>query len=43
MKSRKIMLTIASISVLLNVGGCTVKQKKEKTTGLPKRTRTGDC
>ena len=29
MKSRKIMLTIASIAVLLNVGGCTVKQKDD--------------
>ena len=28
MKSRKIMLTIASIAALLIVGGCTVKQKE---------------
>ena len=33
MKSRKIMLTIASIAVLLNVGGCTVKQKDETKQG----------
>ena len=29
MKSRKIMLTIASIAALLIVGGCTVKQKED--------------
>ena len=33
MKSRKIMLTIASIAVLLNVGGCTVKQKDDTKQG----------
>ena len=29
MKSRKIMLTIASIAALLIVGGCTMKQKED--------------
>ena len=29
MKSRKVMLTIASIAALLIVGGCTVKQKED--------------
>ena len=33
MKSRKIMLTIASIAVLLNVGGCTVKHKDDTKQG----------
>ena len=33
MKSRKIMLTIASIAVLLNVGGCTMKQKDDTKQG----------
>ena len=29
MKSRKIMLTIASIAALFIVGGCTMKQKED--------------
>ena len=29
MKSRKVMLTIASIAALLIVGGCTMKQKED--------------
>ena len=33
MKSRKIMLTIASIAALLIVGGCTVKQKDDTKQG----------
>lgn len=33
MKSRKIMMIIASIAVLLNVGGCTVKQKDDTKQG----------
>ena len=33
MKSRKVMLTIASIAALLIVGGCTVKQKDDTKQG----------
>ena len=33
MKSRKIMLTIASIVALLSIGGCTVKQKDDTKQG----------
>ena len=33
MKSRKVMLTIASIAVLLSIGGCTVKQKDDTKQG----------
>lgn len=29
MKSRKIMIIVASIAVLLSIGGCTVKQKED--------------
>ena len=42
MKSRKIMLTIASIAVLLSIGGCTVKQKedtKQEKTNLSSSTK----
>ena len=42
MKSRKIMLTIASIVALLSIGGCTVKQKddtKQDKTNLSSSTK----
>ena len=33
MKSRKIMITVASIVVLLSIGGCTVKHKDDTKQG----------
>ena len=33
MKSRKIMIIVASIAVLLSIGGCTVKQKDDTKQG----------
>ncbi len=33
MKSRKIMIIVASIAALLSVGGCTVKQKDDTKQG----------
>ena len=33
MKSRKIMITVASIAVLLSIGGCTVKHKDDTKQG----------
>ena len=42
MKSRKIMIIVASIAVLLSIGGCTVKQKedtKQEKTNLSSSTK----
>ena len=33
MKNRKIMIIVASIAVLLSIGGCTVKQKEDTKQG----------
>ena len=33
MKNRKIMIIVASLSVLLSIGGCTVKQKEDTKQG----------
>ena len=33
MKSRKIMIIVASIAVLLSIGGCTVKHKDDTKQG----------